>query len=81
MNVCCKFNTESYLTDRKENINEWHRKLGHLGIRDIKKLINISADINLSNSDYEKLKFCDLYQKAKHTKSFRNNIYSKNVVQ
>jgi len=60
---------ECYLSENQNmKSKEWHRKLGHLGITNIKKLLDISEGIKLSKADCEAMEKCDICLKAKQTR-------------
>ena len=44
----------------------WHRRLGHLGQRDLKKLVK-KLKIRVSEDDLNRDNVCELCQKAKQT--------------
>lgn len=62
-------NNEGFLAEnRMSNCETWHRKLGHLGINNIKKLMNMSEGINLSKKDVETVLNCEKCLEAKQTR-------------
>lgn len=68
---------ESLIAETTQKAVEWHRKLGHLSIKNIKKLIDMSTGINLNKVDLDQLNsICDVCMQAKQTRlPFGNNRY------
>jgi len=67
---------KSYLTEDCDNAAKiWHRKLGHIGHKNLKILMKISEGINLTTDQLEKMeKVCKICLEAKQTKTkFDNN--------
>lgn len=65
----------SYLVAAESKVEKWHRRLAHLSIKGMRKLIKISEGMNLTTSDVDKfVKICNTCCKAKHTREpFRND--------
>lgn len=57
------------LMTKEDNALVWHRKLGHLGSTNMKKLVNISDGMNLTGKDFKILdNICETCLKAKQTR-------------
>ncbi|GJQ73096.1 hypothetical protein Trydic_g1725 [Trypoxylus dichotomus] len=53
---------ESYLTQDQEKTEEWHRKAGHLGLNNMKKLIDMSTGMKLKKDHCNELKrVCEIW--------------------
>lgn len=66
---------ESYLTQDKDKTEDWHRKLGHLGLNNMKKLIDLSTGITLNKSQVNELKnVCEVCLQAKQTRLPFNTV-------
>ncbi|GJQ70485.1 hypothetical protein Trydic_g22897 [Trypoxylus dichotomus] len=60
---------ESYVTQDQEKTKEWRRKLGHLGLNNMKKLIDMSTGMKLKKDHCNELKrVCEICLQAKQTK-------------
>lgn len=61
---------EAMLGDEKiQLVEEWHRKLGHLGKTNMKKLLKLSTGINITEKECENLnKVCEVCMQAKQTR-------------
>jgi len=51
-----------------DDVDTWHRRLGHLGYQNMKKLVPISDGMNISNINKAK-KVCEVCLEAKQTRS------------
>lgn len=63
-------NEESLLTvNKKEEVMFWHRKLGHLGKNNMKKLLTMSTGINITKEQCENIDdICEVCLKSKQTR-------------
>lgn len=64
-------NTEnSLITENKIEALEWHKKLGHIGIQNMKKLIGLVDGMKITEKDCLKLQSmnCDICLKSKQTR-------------
>ncbi|KMQ91410.1 copia protein [Lasius niger] len=61
---------EAYLTENSKNKGIlWHRKMGHLGYKNMKKLVKHTEGLKLNLNDLkEKEKLCEICQKAKQSR-------------
>lgn len=60
---------ESMLTEVNEKTDEWHRKLAHLSIRNMQKLIDMSTGMNITKTDCENEKnVCETCVQAKQVR-------------
>jgi len=62
-------NQESYLTEKTEDqAIQWHRKLGHTSLGNMKKMLTLSYEIKFLNKDLKEFRLdCEICQKAKQT--------------
>ncbi|KAK9728301.1 GAG-pre-integrase domain [Popillia japonica] len=61
-------NKETCIAESKDSIKELHVKLGHLSINNMKKLSKMADGVEISNSDKDFDKFCEVCLKAKHVR-------------
>lgn len=62
---------EKALLSVAENAVNWHKKLGHLGVGNLKKLQHMSNGLNLKPEDFEYLEntVCEICAKARQTRN------------
>jgi hypothetical protein len=67
--LCSSMKEESHITRKINAADNWHRKLGHLGVEGMKNLLNISEGIDISRKDLKGMKtLCETCVKAKQTR-------------
>ena len=72
------FNNESCLISNDVNDSWlWHKRLGHVSMKTVSKLVKNDLIIGLSNMKFDKDKICDACQ---FEKQVRNSFKSKNLV-
>jgi hypothetical protein len=59
------------LTDKPERLKQWHRRLGHLNYKSVKKLAPLSNNMNLTESDLN-WKQSGLYQICTESKLIKH---------
>lgn len=73
--VDIKGKEEACLVEKKEKkIEEWHKKLGHLGFNNMKRLIDLSTGIPLKKNECKKLETCQVCLEAKQTRLPFNSV-------
>lgn len=59
----------SYLVTEEDLVKKWHRRLGHISMQGMKKLINITEGMNIDKKELRKTEeLCEICIKAKHTR-------------
>lgn len=66
-----KENEEKALTAETENVLDWHKKLGHLAVNNLKKLQEMSDGLKLKENEFDILKnhVCEVCTKARQTRN------------
>lgn len=65
---------QSCLVTKLDETNLWHRKLGHLNIRSIRKFVSENFVIGLPNLKIEERNVCGECQIGNQTKISHNNV-------
>lgn len=58
----------AFVTSNKNDIVDWHRKLGHIGVQNLIKLTTMSEGIKIPNEQKELNSACEICLKAKQTR-------------